>query len=232
MTTNTATAGAASNLKAPHASRKRNPGRPSLQEGEKALNNLYRVAMHHFLLKGLDGANIQTIAREAGVSRQMIHNRFGSKKQFFEEVTRNVETRLFFDEIDIEHRADTDDPYSVLNYIGNEMMDLFLSPDYVETFRILNVVLSQHPEVARLHARAQDRVFATIGKHLRAAAEQQNIKIEKSKKAGRDFVSLIYGLALPTIQGTSERPSTRWQRREIREIVDRFLRGLGFPARG
>lgn len=212
-----------------HAPR-RKPGRPRQSEGEEVLGKLYKVALYHFLLKGIEDASIQTIAREAGVSRQMIHNRFGNKEQFFDEVYRQVESQLFGD-LTFNASITSDDPWHLLEAIGGQVLNAFLSPDYIDTFRIMNVALYQHPEIARARTASENRFLTDLARQLTDAGKAYDIKVESPRKASRDFQSLITGLAQPALQGVSPPPAIRTRRKEIREMTERFLKGLGFPPR-
>src|SRR5690606_35279083 len=72
----------------------RGKGRPKQEDSEETLRTVYHVAYSHFIVNGIEGASMQAIAREAGVSRQMIHNRFGNKEQIFRTVLVNGEDIL------------------------------------------------------------------------------------------------------------------------------------------
>lgn len=65
---------------------------------EEKLQALRNTGIREFASKGLDGANINVIARKAGVSVGTIYNYFGTKENFFtaclEQAMKDLETAL------------------------------------------------------------------------------------------------------------------------------------------
>ena len=65
---------------------------------EEKLQDLRNTGISEFASKGLDGANINVIARKAGVSVGTIYNYFGTKENFFtaclEQAMKDLETAL------------------------------------------------------------------------------------------------------------------------------------------
>lgn len=205
----------------------RRRGRPSLSEGEAALKNLYHVAFTHFFLNGIEGANMQLIAKEAGVSRQMIHNRFGSKEQFFEQVLEHGQSHLMQKFI-YQGKENANDPWLFFMGLGEQMYATFTDPDSVSSFRMLDLAIYRHADLAELHNRSIDEAYKRFGKILRDMAKEYGLDIKVGKSAIRDFIALIRGYAQPVIQGVDKVPTKSSQKKEIKEIVSRYLRGLGF----
>lgn len=205
----------------------RKRGRPSLNDGEAVLKNLYRVAFSHFFLSGVEGANMQLIAKEAGVSRQMIHNRFGSKELFFEAVLESGQDFLR-DKFVYRGIIDIKDPWLLFNDLGHQIFSTFVDPDNVATFRMLDIAVFRHADVAVLYTKSIEEAYKTFGKLLKDIAKEQGLDIKIEKGAIRDFLSMIRGYAQPIIQGREKTPSINAQKKEIKKIVARFLRGLGF----
>ncbi len=203
-------------------------GRPTLDVSKAKLEKLYKVAFDHFMLNGLEGANLQTIAREAGVSRQMIHNRFGNKQQLFEAVVIGGEIR-FFEELDFDPAIQSHNPWVIFEHIGNHIYDLNLAPDYLNSMRIMNTAFHRFPEIAKAHTKIIDDAHQRIARYLINAGADIGIEIKHPAASARDFISLIFGLVYPVIHQMTPRPSTRTQRKMIKEMVVRFLRGAGFP---
>lgn len=207
------------------APRKR--GRPSLSESESTLNNLYHVAFSHFIVNGIEGANLQLIAKEAGVSRQMIHNRFGSKEQFFETVAKYGESHLQ-GKFDVKIMTTFDDPWHLFNYLGSEIFSIFVSSENTTMFRVMNLAIYRHPEIGEFHSKSLNKAYSRFTKMLEQAADKLELPCKIDKNSARDFLALIYGYALPVIQGRAQRPSPKAQNAEVKRIVACFLRGLGF----
>lgn len=205
----------------------RKRGRPSLDDGEAVLKNLYHVAFSHFFVSGVEGANMQLIAKEAGVSRQMIHNRFGSKELFFDAVLEHGQAFLRGKFV-YEGISEIKDPWLLLNNIGNQIFSTFTAPDNISSFRMLDLAVYRHADVAQLHGKSVNEAFQTFSTMLQNIAKDQGLELQIGKSEMRDFLSLIRGYAQPIIQGREKRPSMSAQKKEINAIVARFLRGIGF----
>lgn len=206
----------------------RGKGRPTQEDSEETLRTVYHVAYSHFMVNGLDGANMQAIAREAGVSRQTIHNRFGNKEQFFWTVLEYGE-KLFADRFSLTSLPDSRDPWVIFNYIGNLIFNILLDPRGIGLFRVMNITLYRHPEIADFHTHSLENAYRMISEYLTLCAKEQNIKVDASREAAQDFIALIHGVAQPVIQGRSERPDAKTQKKAIQGVVIRFIRGVGFP---
>lgn len=206
----------------------RGKGRPTQEDSEETLRTLYHVAYAHFIVNGLDGASMQAIAREAGVSRQMIHNRFGNKEQFFNTVVQQGET-IFAGRFAITALPDTKDPWIIFNHVGNLIFNILVDPKGIDLFRVMNMALFRHPEIAVYHTQSLNNAYRMISTYLAMTSKALNVEVDKSRAAAQDFISLIQGLALPIIQGRMERHTPQAQKKEIKGIVSRYLRGVGFP---
>jgi AcrR family transcriptional regulator len=205
----------------------RKRGRPSLSDGEAVLQNLYHIAYTHFFLNGMEGANLQLIAKEAGVSRQMIHKRFGSKEQFFDTVFKDGQNYLRRKFI-YQGTSEDQDPWTFLNDLGLQVYEAFVDPGSVASFRMLDLAVFRHSDVARLHTKSLNEAYKRFGKMLRQMATARGLDIDIGKSEVRDFLSLIRGYSQPVIQGREKPPSKAKAKREINAMVTRYLRGLGF----
>lgn len=205
----------------------RKRGRPDAAAGEEALARLYHVAYVHFIVSGVEDANMLAIAREAGVSRQMIHNRFGNKQQFFDAVVRTGEDHLE-NKFNVTAMPATDDPWIIFNHLGNAIANIVLNPGSIDIFRVMNMAAYRHPEISATHEASLNKAYTLFAKLLKRAGKAADIEIADIKGVSRDFLALIHGFTLPVIQGRRPRPPAQVQAREISAIVDRFLRGAGF----
>lgn len=205
----------------------RKRGRPSLNDGETVLKNLYHVAFFHFFISGIEGANMQLIAKEAGVSRQMIHNRFGSKELFFKAVLEYGDAYLQKKFI-YEGCENLKTPWDLLNHLGLQVFETLVDPDTIVSFRTLDLAVFRHKDVAEMHEKSLNNAYKRFGKMLKDIGKANGYDVAVDKAAMRDFLSLIRGYAQPIIQGRENIPSKNTQKKDINLMIVRFLRGLGF----
>ncbi|NKI16444.1 TetR/AcrR family transcriptional regulator [Spongiibacter sp. KMU-166] len=205
----------------------RGKGRPFQQDSEDTLRGLYRVAYKHFLMHGIEGASIQAIAKEAGVTRQTIYNRFGSKEQLFQAVIREGDSRKTESFVKDPH-LQSDDPVFLFNYLGNLLYEFYTAEDKLQIFQVLDSALARHPEIASRHTRSVNQAYKIVKKYIQRCSAEIPNDIDDSNGAVRDFFSIIYGAALPVIQGREKVLKGSKRKNEINAIVLRYLRGIGF----
>jgi AcrR family transcriptional regulator len=61
-----------------------------MNDKEKTLSLILDSARHEFADKGLYGANMQLIAKNAGVTKQLIHHYFGTKEDLYTKVISDL----------------------------------------------------------------------------------------------------------------------------------------------
>jgi len=73
----------------------RRTGRPKAQDAPATLEQILDAAFRAFATFGYDGVAVRTLNRELGVSHNLIHQRFGSKKQlWYAAVDRAFSTQI------------------------------------------------------------------------------------------------------------------------------------------
>src|SRR6267154_4080203 len=73
----------------------RRTGRPRAQDAPVTLEQILDAAFRAFATYGYDGVTVRTLNRELGVSHNLIHQRFGSKKQlWYAAVDRAFSTQI------------------------------------------------------------------------------------------------------------------------------------------
>jgi hypothetical protein len=108
------------------------------------------------------------------------------------------------------------------------MLDIFLAKDTVQVFRVMNLAIYRNPEIGKWHTKSLNKAYLRLQRLLQKSADERGLLLKIDKSASRDFISLIYGYALPVIQGRSAHPSKKQQKTQVELMVARYLRGLGF----
>lgn len=63
---------------------KRGPGRPAGSDGEAMRRELLEAALGAFAAHGYDGTSVRDLARQLGVSHNLVHHHYGSKRRLWE----------------------------------------------------------------------------------------------------------------------------------------------------
>jgi TetR/AcrR family transcriptional regulator, mexJK operon transcriptional repressor len=166
---------------------------PDMREeavGKAAL--ILRGARKAFLAGGFGAVSMDTIAREAGVSKATVYAHFGSKEELFGAVVADVAEQRFagFSALEL----DPSDIEASLNTIARRFLDLVLSPEAVAVNRIIIGEVTRFPALGNVFWQAGPaRNRAQIEGFLRRAADAGSLAIEDVGLATEQFSSLVRG---------------------------------------
>lgn len=149
------------------------------------------AAERAFLEHGFGAVSMDTIAREAGVSKATVYAHFANKERLFGAVIAAVSERFGgfsapeLDPRDIEHS---------LNTMARRFLDLILSPESIAVNRIVVGEVTRFPVLGAVFWEAGPaRVRAEIEGFLRRAGEIGSLGIPDARLAAEQFVSLVRG---------------------------------------
>lgn len=166
---------------------------------EQVLEGARRV----FLRDGFDGASVDDIAREAGVSKATLYSYFPDKRFLFTEIC-NDECRRQTDEA--EAAIDYGAPVEVLLTFAAERIAGFLMSDFGRNmFRLVVAEGQRFPEIGRAFYRnGPGLIHDRLVHHMRHMADKSVLRIEDFDLAADQFAQLckahiheklIFGLA-------------------------------------
>jgi TetR/AcrR family transcriptional regulator, mexJK operon transcriptional repressor len=149
------------------------------------------AAERAFLAHGFGAVSMDTIAREAGVSKATVYAHFANKEELFGAVIAAVSERfggfsaIEFDPRDIERS---------LNTIAYRFLDLILSPESIAVNRIIIGEVTRFPVLGSVFWQAgPERVRTRIEEFLGRAAIAGSLAIGDARLAAEQFVSLVRG---------------------------------------
>jgi AcrR family transcriptional regulator len=206
-------------------------GRGDAPAASKA-ESILAAAKRTFLHGGFEAVSMDTIAREAGVSKATVYAHFAGKEELFGAVIgRECEHYLAgFSAGEL----DAGDVRASLTTLGRRFLDLLLSPDAIALHRIILGEVSRFPALGEVFWHAgPERNLAQIETFLRAAAAAGSLQVPDARLAAEQFVGLVRGetqlrylLRLETGAGP---PQTR---AGVIAAVDTFLRAFARPTPG
>lgn len=180
-----------------------------------------------FLAKGFDGASMDGIAREAGVSKGTLYVYFPSKQVLFAELVaaekRQSAERLF--ELD----ADDHDVPRVLERLGISYLDLMLRPDHVASLRAVIGVAEKFPEVGVAIYESGPRVgIKRLSDYLAKQVEAGILTIEDTELAATQFLGMLMHCGVtPTMLASAPAPEGARRDVLVRSAIRLFLAGYG-----
>lgn len=184
-----------------------------------------------FMRDGFEGASVDAIAKEAGVSKATLYSYFADKRVLFMEVGRLECARqagMGFDGIDVEAPVG-----EVLAEMGRRILDFMTSDMGQRIFRICVAESERFPELGRRFWDSGPMVMrAHMIAFLQGAIERGELRpIEDCGFAADQFVELCKVDAFPRmVFGTGGPPTPEERARVIAGAVEMFLARYGREA--
>src|ERR1700746_1069808 len=161
---------------------------PTLGKAESVL----AAAKRAFLAAGFGAVSMDTIAREAGVSKATVYAHFAGKEELFGAMVGRVCERHF--ETFSARELDATDVRPSLTTLGRRFLDLVLSPDAIAVHRIIVAEVTRFPALGEVFWRAgPERTLRQIEAFMRRAAAAGSLEIAQPRMAAEQFVGLMRG---------------------------------------
>jgi TetR/AcrR family transcriptional regulator, mexJK operon transcriptional repressor len=165
--------------------------RTEVRSGGK-VESILAAATRTFLAGGFGAVSMDTIAREAGVSKATVYAHFAGKEELFGAMVGRVCERHF--ETFSARELDPADVRASLTTLGRRFLDLVLSPDAIAVHRIIVAEVTRFPALGEVFWRAgPERTLRQIEAFLRRAAAAGSLEIAQARIAAEQFVGLIRG---------------------------------------
>ncbi|MFE3838095.1 TetR/AcrR family transcriptional regulator [Pseudogemmobacter sonorensis] len=165
---------------------------PEIRRGRK-FEQVLEGARHIFMRDGFEGASVDDIAREAGVSKATIYAYFPDKRLLFTEIcTSECHRQAELAEADIDPDLSARD---LLGFLGHRIAEFMMSDFGRDLFRLMVGEVARFPELARtFHAHGPGLVRERLVTRLRALTERGELRIEDFDLASDQFVQLCKAL--------------------------------------
>jgi TetR/AcrR family transcriptional repressor of mexJK operon len=184
------------------------------------------AAQRHFDEHGLDRANMDAIAAEAGVAKMTVYNNFGSKERLFQEVVRDRSATVVAGFAGT-GALDPDQPEKALMAIGARFLALARG-DALGALRAVYGVAGAQPEVClALYQEGPERVNGELADYLRRAHAAGTLKVRNPLQAADLFLSMFMGSGHIRGMLKLEMPDSREDKALLREAVRVFMAAYG-----
>jgi len=187
---------------------------------------ILEAAQRHFNEHGLERANVDAIAADAGVSKMTVYNNFGSKEGLFQAVVRD-RTAAVMTSVAGARALDPDQPEKALLTIGARFLALARG-DALGALRAVYGVAGAQPEVCRaLYEDGPERVNGELAAYLRRANSAGTLKVRNPLQAADLFLSMFLGSGHIRGMLKLKMPDSREDRALVREAVRVFMAAYG-----
>jgi AcrR family transcriptional regulator len=196
----------------------RAPGSSPKQEA------IFEAATKVFLADGYGAASMDAIAREAGVSKQTIYNRFGSKEALFGAIIRRRCDDLLSPLSPPE--CGSGDVKEVLTSLARKFTTMILSPTSLSLYRVLIGEASHLPQLAAIAYQSGPALAAeTLASYLSAQSCSGVLEVARPRLAAEQFFGMLAGQKqLRALLGLSDEFSDDHVEDAIDTAVASFLR--------
>jgi AcrR family transcriptional regulator len=185
---------------------------------------IVEAATKVFLADGYGAAGMDAIAREAGVSKQTIYNRFGSKEALFGAIIRRRCDDLLSPLSPPE--SGTGEVRDVLTSLARKFTTMILSPTSLSLYRVLIGEAFHLPQLAAIAYRSGPaRAWETLASYLAAQSRLGVLEVTSPRLAAEQFFGMLAGQRqLRALLGLSDEFSDDHLEKAIDTAVASFLR--------
>ena len=193
-----------------------------VKQGRK-WNQVLDGARTVFMRDGFEGASVDDIVREAGVSKATLYSYFPDKRLLFIEVAK-IECQSQ-SEAAIAQVAGSANVREALTTAAKRMTRFFMSDVGLQVHRIIVGESQRFPEIGReFFESGPARVHESLRQFLRKSVDAGHLKIDDIDLAADQFPELCKaGLHLKMVLGLREPPTDEEIDRVIDGAVDLFL---------
>jgi TetR/AcrR family transcriptional repressor of mexJK operon len=187
--------------------------------------SILAAAKRNFLASGFGAVSMDTIARDAGVSKATVYAHFADKEELFGAVIgRECEHR--FAGLSVSE-LDPQDVRRSLTALARRFLDLLLSPDAIALHRIILGEVTRFPLLGEVFWHAgPERNLGQIEAFMRSAAAAGSLTLPDTRLAAEQFVGLVRGEVqlrhLLRLEADAGQPIAG----EVAAAVDTFIRAF------
>lgn len=205
----------------------RAPGRPKDLEKREAILN---AAQALFAERGIDGAPIEAIAAQSGVSKVTVYAHFGDKARIFEAIVQRETDRLsrelscgIDDSVTLEER---------LAQFGAALVGMMTQPCHLALDKAVSLEAQRNPELGRRFFDAgPGHVRGLLAATLREAVARGEVLLPDPDRAAQDLMGLWLGFrAIEKRYCGGVLPDAAALLADIQRTTRLFLRSCAVPA--
>jgi TetR/AcrR family transcriptional repressor of mexJK operon len=197
---------------------------PPIPRGDKRRREIAAVAETVFFTHGFSDTTMQTIAAEAGASKETLYRHFGSKEGLFSEIVEKRANR-FLEGLD-ENLRRPGKVGAVLHSLGIRMLELMMGRDALCLYRLVIAEGSRNPGLGRIfYEHGPERVQKRLTQFLELAKERGEFNCVDPTLASKIFIGALLTHHHMVVLVLPDRPpmSKADMKAHVDEVVALFL---------
>ena len=199
---------------------------PEIKRGRK-YDQVVAGARKVFMSQGFEGASVDLIAKEAGVSKATLYSYFPDKRVLFVEVAKEECARQADRALQVEN---TDLPVrEVLDAVAHSMMEFLTSNFAQRIFRICVAESDRFPELGREFYKSGPQLMESrLSAYFAHACERGELKIDDVRLAAQQFDAMMKAdVFVKMVFNVVDTPDQAAIDHVIKGAVDTFLARYG-----
>ncbi len=200
-------------------------GRPPASAGSAKQDAIIEAAAEVFLEQGFGSANMDEIARRAGVSKATVYSHFDSKPALFGAIVQHRCQRTMSAML----AEMSDQPVAgTLTAVGRQFLDVLMMPGSLPLYRVVLAEAPRVPELGRIFYEAgPDRCAVALAQYLADQHARGVLHVPEARWAAEQFLSAVLGQIhiRMLLMVTGEAPGPEERTRYVAAAVSTFLDG-------
>lgn len=201
---------------------RRKAGRPKSEEKKKSI---MQAASDLFLRDGYERTSMDSVAQEAGVSKQTVYGHFANKDSLFRWVIEQKSDSFSLHPGKLEKKGLSSK--QVLQELGKSFFALVHSPESIGVHRILISRGGKNNPVAKIfHEMGPKRMLSRLSEYFQGQMDKGKMRKSDPYNAAKYFFTLVDGLQLVDhLLGVMEDFTKEEKDRYVEEAVEIFVKG-------
>lgn len=188
---------------------------------------ILEAARNIFLRESYTGASMESVAQEAGVSKQTIYNHFANKDELFRALVLDICSQ-FGTTLSELSRYVEQPPERVLAVFGDVVLKKMSCTDIMRLHRLLQLEGRNHPSLAEtFYKLGPDSIARWLTDYLETKVQSGEMQIADPRIAAEQFVTMLMGhLRLRHLLGFTAAPDKQQRASYVASAVTIFLNGV------
>src|SRR5262245_62007069 len=193
------------------------------QAANPKVRQIVDAAVRLFMADGYGATSMDSIARDAGVSKATLYAHFTDKAALFAAIISIAcerKAQILWDE-----SADRSDVRSMLDSVARAAIRFGTEAEAAAIYRVVVAETGRFPELGRIfYETGPRRVLSRLADYLREATEKGLLNVPKPRLAAEQFVGMVRGAHyLRRLLRIEEEPEAPDPELIIKSAVDLFL---------
>ena len=168
---------------------------------EKKREAIIQAAIQEFYEKGFDGSSMDTVSKQANVSKATVYNHFKNKEELFLALATILKERL---EQSFQYTYNKDKPIEEQLYaLAKKEMTFLGFHENIKLIQIMTVVMIQKNEIGqKLLEGAKDGCMIMLSAWFEEAKQDGKLQFESSSFVSQQFIGMLKSFAFyPQLYG-------------------------------